>query len=318
MKIARKLISSLTCIAVFLSLTNINAFAMNSNENLVNTQQNVYLEKIEDGYVFTQKADDKSVAIITSNTENVVAISIIYTSNSDIVYQWIINDYPMEGFSQNSLDFWDSIISYAENNLDNASLIEISVDEISENTPMPFSSADADLAEDLVGIVGEEYSNKYTNRLRVMDGHDYRLYESMEFSIRKCATLSWQTGASIASVLAGVVSIAPVPPHVALFTGVLGIVAAVASTILPAGKVNQYSCMALYTRYVTVDNGSTQYGHAYKIRTFDGYEDANPNSTGRAHVFPATEVLFYDPNQSEEYFNNGIFDEAYNSYNNIL
>ena len=79
-----------------------------------------------------------------------------------------------------------------------------------------------------------------------------------------------------------------------------------------------YNYIAIYTRYITVDYGTVQYGHAYKIRNFDGYEEAALNSTGRAHVIPDTEILYYDANQSEEYFNNGIFNEAYNAYNNIL
>ena len=197
-------------------------------------------------------------------------------------------------------------------------MVEISIDEIDENTPSPLSSAGADLAKDLRGIVGNEYSNKYTNRSKIMDGHTYRLYETMEFSISKCNTLSWKSGTTIASILAGIISVAPIPANVATFCGIMSIVGSVASTQLPEGKINRYSCMVLYARYVTVDYGSKQYGRAYKLRNFDGYEDADLNSSGRAHVFPETGDPYYDANQSEEYFNNGIFNEAYNAYNNIL
>lgn len=316
MKITKRLVSILTCIAFSFSLLSINASASSSNGHSVNSNQNIHLDEIENGYVFTQKSDDKSVAIITSNTENIIAISIMYTPNSNIIYQWILNDYPVNNFDQNNLSSWHNIISYAEKNLNKASKVEISVDEIDENTPMPFSSAGADLAKDLVDIVGSEYSDKFT-RIKRMDGNDYRLYETKEFTIRKDRTLSWKSGVTVASILVSIVSVTATAGNVALISSVLGLIGSVASTVLPAGKINRYSCMVLYTRYITVDYGTTQYGHAYKIRNFEGYEDADLNSTGRAHVIPDTEILFYDPNQSEEYFNNGIFDEVYKTYNKL-
>lgn len=318
MKIIKRLISILICAALSFSLLSTNAFAMNNHNNPINSPQNICIDEIEDGYVFTEKANDKSVAIITSNLENIIAISIIYISNPNIVHQWIISDYPMDNFSQNSFAAWENIISCAENNLNEASLVEISIDEIDENTPSPLNSTGADLAKDLRGIVGYEYSNRYTNRSRIMDGHTYRLYETMEFSFTKGFTLSWKNGFTIASVLVSIISVAATSANVSLLCGILGIATSIASTVLPAGKVNKYSCMVLYTRYVTVDYGSKQYGHAYKFRIFDGYEDADLNSTGRAHVFPNTKDPMYDANQSEEYFNNGIFNEAYNAYNNIF
>ena len=142
-------------------------------------------------------------------------------------------------------------------------MVEISIDEIDENTPSPLSSAGADLAKDLRGIVGNEYSNKYTNRSKIMDGHTYRLYETMEFSISKCNTLSWKSGTTIASILAGIISVAPIPANVATFCGIMSIVGSVASTaermysprleiliMMPISQKNT-STMAYLTKHIT-------------------------------------------------------------------
>lgn len=310
-------ISILLSVSMLLSTVS-TAFAAENTENFTNSPQDTYWEELVDGDVFVQQTDRKLVAIITSDAEHIVTISIKYVSQPNLVYQWIINDYPVAEFRPDDLSFWNDIIEYAEGKMGAASLVEFSIEEISENDPMVFSSAGADLAADLEGITGKEYADKYTYQLKRMDGHDYRLYETMEFNIRQLSTLSWKSGTSIASVLVSIIGVVATGANVALLCSILGIASSVASTVLPAGKVNKYECMVQYIRYVTVDYGSRQYGHAYKIRNFEGYENADTNSTERAYVIPDTELLYYSGSQTEEYFNSGIFDEAYNAYNNIF
>lgn len=310
----KRIFSLLLAITCLLGVMPVSAYAANDGSE-------TYLDETADGNIFVQKNQDKIVTIATTDVEHIVSISILYSKDirskeSCIVYQWVLNDYP-DPFSPNIPSFWEDVIEYAEARKSEASLIAFALEETEPDEPMALSSAGADLASDLQSIVGREYSNKYIE-MRRMGGHDYRLYETLEYNIRKVHTLSWRDGATAVSIVTSTLGLVATNGTVTLICGVLGILSTASQDYLPAGKMNQYECMALYTRYVTVDYGTRQYGHAYKIRNFEGYEEASNNSTGRAHIIPDTELLYYDSNQSAEYFYGGIFDEAYNAYNNIL
>ena len=308
-------------IAALLAMTMLVAMmlavsASDSSGGFPNTPQDVYVEAVEGGNLFAQNTDDcDTIGIVTNDAEHTISISIVYSGQSNVVYQWSIKDYPVREFSPDDLDFWNDIILYAEDKMDQAERFDVPFTVTTEDDPMPSSSANADLMEDLEDIVGIPYDNKYTYQSRRMDGHDYKLYESMSFNIKFIGSSTIAEGLSVTSYLASVLSIVATAPNVALVAGVLGLALALGSDLMPAGKTNKYSCMVLYHRYVTVDGGSYHYADAYKIRSFSGLEDANPNSRGRAHVFPDTEELYYDLNQSAEFFNSGIFDAAYREYN---
>ena len=310
----KRFLSLFLALAMSLSLTTSSFAAGGVGNNSVET----YMEEIADGHLFIQRTDDKLVAIATNDIKHIVNIAIKDTSKSDAVYQWLINDYPVAAFCPDDPSFWNDIIVYAEGKMDEASLAEFSFEEVDENEPMVISSAGADLAEDLNSIVGAEYSDRFTGSVRVIEGHVYRLYETMEYYISKVNTFSWGTGITVAAWIVGFLGVAATTITVSRLCGILGLASLAIDGLMPVGKMNKYQCAVTYTRYVTVDSGSRRYGPAFKFRYFDGYEDANFNSRGRAHVIPDSEILRYDMNQSEEFFNSGIFNEAYKAYNNIL
>lgn len=292
------------------------AFASNRFGNSANSSQNIYMEVVEGGNLFAQKTDDgDNIVIITDDAEHTISISIVYAKQSNRVYQWSIKDYPVEEFRPDDIEFWNDIICYAEDNMDQADKFDVTKIAVDENFPVPSSSANADLMEDLEDIVGYEYNNKYTYQLRRMDGHDYRLYESMNFSIKLSGFNITEAGMTAATVLSSILGILPTSLNLSLLSGVFGLVFNTLAAIVPEGKNNIYTCIALYNRYVTVDGGSYHYADAYKIRSFTGLEHAEPDSRGRAHIFPDTEELYYDLNQTEEFYNSGIFDAAYIEYN---
>lgn len=311
----RQILSALLVLSMMFSLTA-TAFASGHTESF---PPETYVQEIVDGDIFIQRSDSKIVAIATGNTEHILDISILYPSDTAVIYHWLIDDYPVVVFSPDDLSFWTDIIEFAEQRTTEADLIESpSIQEAIEHEPMPFSSAGADLAAGLRELVGAQYSNKFIPPLKMIESHTYRLYETMEYQITKANQLSWANAMTVSSIVVSVVGIL-LPPVGAMqqICTVLGIAFQGAATLIPPGKMNRYNCMVMYTRYVTIDGGGRQYGPAYKVRYFDGYEDADLNSTGRAQVLPNDDPPYYG-SQSEEFFNNGIFIDAYKTFNNIL
>lgn len=64
-------------------------------------------------------------------------------------------------------------------------------------------------------------------------------------------------------------------------------------------------------RYVRRDTGY-KIALSDKVVKYKGYEDADLNSSGRASIVPETQSVVYSI--SQEHFNSGIFDEAYQNY----
>lgn len=306
-----KLLRITAILLTFSIVLSMSSTVFAANGDPVYYDQNVNISEFRDGYIFIQKTEEKSVAIITSNTEHTIYASIMYAEKKDVVYQWIIDDYPEE-FCASDPSFWNGIILYIEENTNEATLVDFWYEEANENDPELFSSAGADLIERMQELEGFGYTDKYI-KMRIMDSHTYRMYETKEFKVIRDGSYSWKDGASLASIAAGIAGLAT-SGVASTICGVLGLVFSGLGMVLPAGSVNKYICAVLYTRYIKVDYGSREYAHAYKIIYYDGCENADLNSDERADILVETRYETYDMNQSEEYFNNGIFDSAYKMY----
>ena len=260
--------------------------------------------------MFIQETNEKLIAIGVDNTTHVITISIKYKTTPDTVYQWIFTDYPEKAFNMNDLSFWDGIIDYAEERPAEATPVHFTTEEISADEPMVISSAGADLREDLQELVGTEHYDKYVST-RVINGKIFHMYEHLSFNIYKTRTVSWSTGITLASLVTNILGLATTSRTLAIICGVLGIAYTVASEIIPEGRIITYTCEANYHRYVKLDSGS-KYALTDKFVTYTGYEDADLNSSGRASIVPETKKEVYGI--SEDYFNGGIFNDAYNNY----
>src|SRR5699024_6848241 len=131
---------------------------------------------------------------------------IMYAEKKDVVYQWIIDDYPEE-FCASDPSFWNGIILYIEENTNEATLVDFWYEEANENDPELFSSAGADLIERMQELEGFGYTDKYI-KMRIMDSHTYRMYETKEFKVIRDGSYSWKDGASLASIAAGIAGLA--------------------------------------------------------------------------------------------------------------
>ena len=274
---------------------------------------NAHLEETEFGIFFVLMDDSKHITIRADESNHYLAVAIKYLATPDIVYQWLIPDYPVE-FQTDDYTFWTSIIEYAELRMSDATAIEFYSEEVTQNTPATMSSAGADLRDDLVELVGEEYENKYI-RSEIMDGIHFKMYETLEFSIRKVRKYSWSQVMDVASLLTGVLGLVAKKDIAQKILGILSVATAVGGSILEVmvseGSLNYYACEAHYTRYVKMDGGAKYYSQAYKIVSYKGFENADNNSAERAEIVSGPNTKY---SHSADYFNNGLFDAAYVAY----
>lgn len=274
------------------------------------TNSTTKIEDIGNGKMFIQETDEKLIAIGADNSTHIITISTKYTTAPETVYQWIFTDYPDEEFNMSDLSFWEGIIDYAEERTAEATLVHFTTEEVSADAPMVISSAGADLIEDLEKQVGSEHYDQYVST-RVINGKIFHMYEHLTFNIYISGAKAWNTVITIASLVVGVLGLNATTAIMSTVCNVLGITFTVGSATISAGKINVYTCEANYHRYVKLDSGS-KYALTDKFVAFKGYEDTNLNSSGRASIVTATKSEVYGI--SQDYFNNGIFDDAYNNY----
>lgn len=305
----RRSVGLILVLCLLLSITS-PAYAANTEIDL-NDLPNTYHSAIEGGDMFVQEADGKLVTILTNEAEQLVTISIKYDPASNTVYQWILESYPVNPFAPESLSFWTDIINYAEDRMDEAAIVEFEVESAMQNNAR--SSAGADLYNDLVSIVGTPYSDTLTE-VRSIEGHTYRLYEALEFDIKNVTVNRWLTAITVASFITGIVGLTATSSTIITVCGIFGLATTTASTLIPAGSTNEYTCKAIYTRYITVDGSVKWYAGAYKTKSFKGYEDASDNSTGRAKIFGSSVNIKYT--STGDIYNTGLWDIAYANYNN--
>lgn len=84
-----------------------------------------YTQEIEGGDMFALLTDAKSVAILTNDNENLIRIAIVYLHQPDVTYEWIVTEYSELPFKSNEGWDWEEIVDYAEEHLNNATLVQI-------------------------------------------------------------------------------------------------------------------------------------------------------------------------------------------------
>lgn len=290
------------------------AFAADSNVTDPNSLPNTYTEKLEDGDIFIQQSDWQTVVILTSDKDHIINIAIKYFDTPDMVYQWVFDNYPISSFFPDDFSFWTNVIEYAEGKKDEASVVSFTESDV--NQPITRSSAGADLQAGMISDLGQPYTGRFKTS-KIIEGHTYRIYETMEFIIRQVKVLTWNDAITVAGFIAGFIGLGPTTKLVSNICTIFGLATTAATAVIPAGKMNKYSCMAQYTRYVTIDNSERDYSYAYKFVSYDGGENASDNDVGRAQILFDTKDTYYG--MTEEFYNDYdlLFDDAYRTYNNI-
>lgn len=175
---------------------------------------------------------------LTNDPDHIIDISIKYESDPTLVYNWTIYDYPVTTFSPDDSTFWIGIIECVEGDIDNATIFEFSFDETDENC-MTIAEGPAGqlFTEELELIVGPEYSNRFTYQMKVIEGHNYKLYENMDFRFSKNTVITWRTPVKLSALLTELLSLLPLPKTGQIICTVFGVIFTALEQIIPAASV---------------------------------------------------------------------------------
>lgn len=308
----KKNISIVLAIVIVCSLPS-TAFAASSSV-ATSLDENSILCQAEDGFMFITTSDELCATIITNDTLHIVTVSIKYSIQSNEVYQWYIDDYP-HPFHSSSAAFWDGVIAYAENHMGQAEVVSFSseVSNSVERSIQPCSSAVADIYPQFVTCVGTSPFNRIMRYNTTIGGNAVHVYEDMTFDIRIAQTKSWSTAVFVSTLITSILGLFVTNTLVnALCTAFNLIVSAVAE--VKAGKLNQYSCLALFSRYVNINDSTYPYNMTERGVTYYAYENATPNNTDRAQIDVGSNYTEYSP--SETYYRDCSAQalDGYNAY----
>ena len=291
----KKFISILLTLCMLVSVTS-TAFAADVSKETATPSTSV--STIDGGHLYTSKKSDANIAILTNDDAHLIDISISYLSSPNTVYQWTFVDYPESTFTISD-SFWNGVVAYAESRMADANAVTFT--EVSYDEPIELaqtrSSAGADLLEDLESFMDtSEYFGKqvYSTTYK---GQVFRVLESMDFRILTDGSKSWATAISVSSLIVGVLGLAATTSLVEAICGAFGVTLSLAS-LIPAGKINKYICRAMNYRYVTINGSEYAYSRADKFIDYNGYENADNNSTERAYADSGSRSVSYVPSAS--------------------
>lgn len=299
--LSKKAISFALVFSMFFTMC-LPAYAESSDVEESEADTFVYVEPIENGYIYSELNDSQAITILTDEVNKAIEIDIANRSQQSRVYQFILNDVSE---LNNTDEYWKSLIEFGNSHLDEANIINVNVEEITydeaEMEIMPLSSARADLLEELQSITGaRDYSGKYLQSI-TRGGPTFKVNENCKLSINKMKTYSWNNnpGLTVGALITGILGLSPVPRLVAAICGVFGVAATVASILPSSAKMDKYDCKVQYLRYVTANGSQYAYATAYKFKDYMGYD--NPNNYERAYIDGSSLETTYDA--SANYFN---------------
>ena len=310
MKALNKFLSLILSCAMVMSLC-IPAFATEGTSSEKFDESSVL--SIDNGKLFSAKSEDKTIAILTDDSLHLLDISISYDPSCEEVYHWAISDYPDDKFTYDE-GFWKAVVAYAENHFEDSNTVHFTTTacNTSNSGVVPYSSARADLFEQLQGYLGSgTYSAKERHR-ESYQGTVFTVYEQLSFSAEPIVNKVWSNAITVSSLIVGVLGLTATTTLVATICGIYGI-AASASSLLPANQsIQVYSCAGVYSHYTQAAGSSKVYNTTYRYVSYRGYD--NPKGTTRATIDSGSKTVEFDKGQSYYYDYPLQVQDAYQAY----
>ena len=203
----------------------------------------------------------------------------------DVTYEWIVTEYSELPFKSNEGWDWEEIVDYAEEHLNNATLVQI--DETIYDDPVEISgkarsSAVADLKEELASILSDEYYNM-TIYKKIYDGNNVVLKQSMMFQIYENGYFTWREAINVGALIAKT-GATLTQGNVKAICSAFGIGLSALSMLPANGAMNRYYCTATEYRCVHVNDSTDIYNITHRYINYDAYEDASFNNDERAYI----------------------------------
>ena len=306
--IANKIIAIILSVAMTLIVLPYSAYSadLRNNDNYRITQ---YISKDESARAVSLSSDEKTASIVIDSVNGLVEVVIRYTSDSDKVYRWVFtNDSVFDSNSFTNTNY-TALIDYAETNIILASVIELgTLENYDAVHQSPVRGGDPYLLmQDLVTLVG---SNSYNGVLRYTDsrgGINFHVYETLGLYVTQLPNVSWGSALTLGSIILTVLG-RPIESEILNKLGIILDVAAAVTSIVPAGGLKEYNCVAL----VNADGSSYLFTYTDKQITYTGY--SNAYNASRPYIINSTHQTVYSDGVVYFYSYPSQIDTAYSVY----
>ena len=283
-----RLISLTMILALFLTMS-LPSFASNGTYSI---------DEIDGGNAFSSVSSQETIVVLTNTNEHIINIAIKNSDSPEIIYQWVITDYP-ELFNPSSLAFWNRVIEYARSRTDCILSSQAEVTDYAiAGSIRPYSSASADLRSEMRDLHGEEYFRVFQHS-SVYNGQTFEIYETKEYRTMYNRQYTWHDTMTIAGIITTIIGGVTTGALVNAICTAFGVVSGL-STWLPANsKMNSYTCRIYFTRATSINGSTYMYNVANEYIDYTGYEDAADNDN-RASIDISSQFIEYP--QGREYY----------------
>lgn len=269
---------------------------------------------INNNRVFTYQTKSLRASIVIDN-ENILQVSIANSNEPDKIFQWIIDDCSDAIPCKSSDNMLDIVLDYAIKHIEDSE--KIAITNVTYNEPIDITSnrlsSVADLKSDLATLVGTEFSNRLKCS-RTYHAHTFNVYETMQFRIYEKGYATWNTAITVATLITSVLGFTNnAPSLVSTICNAFGVADSLYSLLAP-GQIKKYECQAFYYHYTVMPGSDNIYNTTFKTIIYNGYEDANPNSSERAYVDSGSQQIIYTEDETYYYSYTSQIEDAYDRY----
>ena len=274
---------------------------------------------LSDGNLYVFSGDNENIVVSVLNGSDMIEINFAFKSEPNTVYQYY-TEKSEDMFLAEEVVNWDVIKDFCQINLSHAKQIIFTIEETVYEEPIDVTnmrgSVTADLKEDLADIHGNEYEKKRVHNA-MYKGQVIIIYERMDFRIQKTRSFSWSTGEELMTLgafLTEQMGLTTTAETLRAFSKIFGVAESVTSKISGSGTLEKYNCIATIGRYASVNYSEYAYTMTDEVYTYEGYDDADVNSSKRAAVVRESVEHYYT--DSASYFKdyNAQVQDAYSQF----
>lgn len=301
-----KVISALLSITMLISTLSPLASAADIGDNSsadIYVSGDITMYGVED----SEKLYNFSINTRTSSGE----FAVVYSDAPDYLYNYRF-DLPVTTEDTSTVAFWDSLATFCFENEASWDTIYIpdAVTVVEESTPQITPWSTSDDREFFENYLEDRYGAEHTGRSisnQSKGGVTLQLKSTLEFIVAKDYTYALAQTMSVTSFITGVLGLAASGG----ILSAIGVITGAAGILLSGTKVYEYSVLAHWYHYVTIDDSGYPYSIAEKYIGYTGYVYSE---TGTQSVDTASMFTEYIPDQFTFNSNSTMLNDAYQTY----
>ncbi len=298
----QKVVSMMLAIAMLMAIMT-TVFAASEQPS----DEEFWLDDEQYGTYYAYITDEEAIIALYDKDEH--TMEIYYRDKVEdeyTIYVWDISYDPLF-LTPTMKSFWTDAIDSVRDTRGADRTIELIPPTDEKETPAR-SSANADMYNDLVSILGTAPYNNMLKYTSLVTMETIQIYEDLEFVYTSAGSSAGWLGGTVLSVVISIIgNFTPTPTWLNFF-GTLFNVAALANSAVSAGNVKKYTPKAIYTRHSSVNGSAYWYTQTTKRLTYKAYEDNTANGLGRTMVSPESPSTYYSGTSA--FFNSYSAQEA--------